>query len=599
MNERPKRHPELNLLRACVAIVLAPLVLRGTSCGQDFDFHLESWMEAARQWRQGVLCPHWVASANFGAGEPRFIFYPPLSWILGGILGTIFPWTWTPVAFTAICVLALGIGFYKMACEWMPSPSAEIGACLYAASPYIFFVIYERSALGELLAAVWLPLLVLYALRQKPSTPQLALVVAALWLTNAPAAVMGSYALVIVAAVAAVSQRRFALLARAASGLALGLGLAAVYIVPAIYEQRWVQIARAVMPGMRVQDSFLFEHTGMAYHDQVLRTASWISVVLLIATAAAAVVSYLTRKSQPREQQYSPVPAAESATDGSGLAKRMPGRPVPLRKPLLALAILIAFLLFPVSKFLWNFLPELRFLQFPWRWLLVLGLVFATLAGLALRESIPSRHVKIFRAAAVLLVAVIFCAHAWRHFWLRCDEEDNVRAQVATLDRQGFEGTDEYTPKGADNGDIQQNLAPIRVLNAPGADQADSSVEENPDWDPSDDDLVPAIIQFQHWKTEHITAEIQSPQPGYAVLRLMDYPAWRVLVNGNPVPRRGQHHRDDGLITVPIPAGTSTIDVRYTATPDLWAGRIVSVLSLAIWAVLLLAHSAKSRAQQL
>lgn len=582
---RGSKPEELNLLRACVAIAIVPLALRGTSCGQDFDFHFDSWMEALRQWTQGVIYPHWVASANFGAGEPRFVFYPPFSWTLGAILGVFFPWTWTPFAFTILCLLAMGISFYKMACEWMPPRDAETAACLYVINPYIFFVVYERSACGELLAAVWLPLLILYALRpdrapaptiwsnQVRSALPLALIVAALWLTNAPAAVMGSYSLVIIAIVAAISQRRWNLLGRAACGMALGLGLAAIYLIPAIYEQSWVEIARAIMPGMRIQDSFLFEHTGMAYHDQVLRTASWIAVLLVAATAIVIVLSYLMRKSEIPKQQV-------------------------LRAPLLALAAIIAFLLFPFSKFAWYAVPELRFLQFPWRWLLVLGLIFATFAGTALanssqannnpRESIPNRRGKILRIAAVLALAAIFATHAWRHFWLVCDDEDNVRAQVATLHEQGFEGTDEYTPKPADNGDIQQNLPPVRILHDPDADEADSSIEENPDWDPNTDDIIPAMIQIERWQTEHMTAEIQSPQPGYAVLRLMDYPAWSVRLNNAPISSRPV--RDDGLVTVPIPAGNSTIDVRYATTPDVWAGRILSLVALFVWLALWLAY---------
>jgi hypothetical protein len=557
MNAKWKRQPELNLLRGCVLIVIAPLALRGTSCGQDFDFHLESWMEALRQWQQGVIYPHWVASANYLAGEPRFVFYPPFSWTLGAILGIFFPWTWVPIAFIVLCVLAMGLSFYKMACEWMPPHNAEIAACLYAISPYIFFVIYERSALAELLAAVWLPPLLLFALRRKPSTLQLSLTVAALWLTNAPAAVMGSYMLAVIAAVAAISQRTWKLVIRAACGMALGLGLAAIYIIPAVYEQRWVQIARAIMPGMRVQDSFLFEHTGMAYHDQVLRTASWIAVALVIATAIAAVLSYRARNPQP------------------------------LRTPLIVVAALIVFLLFPTSKFIWNGIPELRFLQFPWRWMLVLGLILAVFVGTALPHAVLTRRTKILRFAVVLAVAAIFCVHAWRHFWLVCDDEDNVTAQIATLHDKGFEGTDEYAPIRTDNGDIQQDLAPIRVVDSPDADEADSSIEENPDWDPDMDDLIPAIVQVRRAQTQHITAEIHSPQPGYAILRLMDYPAWRVRLNNVLVTSRP--HRDDGLITVPIPAGTSTIDVQYATTPDVLAGRIVSLVSLVVWLVLWLA----------
>ncbi len=567
MNEKSKRQspsrPELILFLACVAIAIAPLALRGTSCGQDFDFHLESWMEAARQWYQGVFYPHWVASANYQAGEPRFVFYPPLSWMLGAILGTFFPWAWTPILFTTICLLAMGAACYKMACEWLPPNTATLAACFYVISPYVFFVIYERSACAELLAAVWFPLLVLYTLRDKPSTLQLALTVAALWFTNAPAAVMGSYALAIIVLVATITERRWTLLARAASAVALGLGLAAVYIIPAVYEQRWVEIDRAIMPGMRIQDSFLFEHTGMAYHDQVLRTASWIATFMLVATLLAVIASFRAEKVKP------------------------------LRAPLIALAALIAFLQFPISKFLWNIAPELRFLQFPWRWLLVLGLIFAIFAAVMLALNTLKTTRKMLNVLFVIAFAAVFCIHAWSHFWLFCDDEDNIRAQIATFHDNGFEGTDEYTPAPADNASIQQNLAPIRVVSSPDGDEADSSIEENPDWQPNENDLVPAIIQIRRWNVEHMTADVQTDHPGYAILRVMDYPAWRVQVNKVTIHDRPR--RDDGLVVIPISVGTTTIDVQYTTTRDMWAGRIVSLITLVLWLTL----AAKTRRMHL
>jgi hypothetical protein len=574
---------ELILFLACVAVILAPLALRGTSCGQDFDFHLQSWMEAARQWQHGVFYPHWLSSANYRAGEPRFVFYPPLSWMLGALLGTTFPWIWTPILFTTTCLFAMGAACYKMASEWAPPRPAALSACFYVISPYIFFVIYERSACAELLAGAWLPLLILYALRERPSTPQLALIVAALWFTNAPAAVMGSYALPVIAIVAAISQRRWTLLVRAASALALGLGLAAVYIIPATYEQRWIQIARVIMPGMRPRDSFLFEHTGLAYHDQVLRTASYIATITLVATLFAALASLRARKPQP------------------------------LRAPLIALAILIAFLQFPISKIVWTAAPELRFLQFPWRWLLVLGLIFAVLVAISLRHSALTRRGRILLFIGALAFATVFTIHAWRHFWLYCDDEDNIAAQIATLHGTGFQGTDEYTPSFADTGNIQLNLAPVRFVESWDGDEADSSIERNPDWQPNQDELLPAIIQIQRWQPEHMTAEVQTTQPGYALFRLMDYPAWRVRVNGKLIHRptgvpeaqasewreagvptdrsssvgwdeqtHGQPVRNDGLLIIPIPAGTSTVDIQYSTTPDMWIGRIISLIALAL-----------------
>jgi hypothetical protein len=552
-----------SLVLASVGIALLPLAWRGASCGHDFDFHLESWMEVVRQWHQGVLYPHWVASANYGAGEPRFVFYPPLSWMLGAFLGAILPWTWTPLTLTLIALLAMSASFFRMAREWIPEDNAALAACLYVLNPYILFVAYERTAYGELLAGVWMPLLVLYSLRKAPALPQLALVIAALWLTNAPGAVMGCYTLALIVLWTALAERRWSFIARATGAVTLGLSLSAFYLVPAVYEQRWVEITRAIAHGMRIEDSFLFEHTGEAFHDQVLHTASWIAVTLLAFTAIAAILSVRNRQGAPRP---------ESETWGTT-------GPESHTSALIAAAVLIACLLLPFSDPLWRHAPELKFLQFPWRWLLVLSLIAAFLAGTALRGEARTRRAILLRALAILLLACAMSGLAWRSFWQPCDDEDNIRAQIATFNDTGFEGTDEYTASPADNGDILQHLPQVRVLREPDADQADSSIAENPEWRPNPSDAETAQIHIQRWNVEHISATIDSATPGFAVLRLMDYPAWRVQINGRPAARP---RRDDGLMTIPIATGTSRIDVQYTATPDVWIGRAISLLAILI-----------------
>ena len=503
-----------------------------------------------RQWHQGVVYPHWAASANYGAGEPRFVFYPPLSWMLGALLSLVMPWIRVPLVFTMIALAAMGASFFRMAREWMPEDNAALAACLYVANPYVLFVAYERAAYGELLAGAWMPLLVLFALCAKPAMVELAVVISGLWLTDAPAAVMGCYALAVVVAVAAFTDRRWNLIGRAAGGTALGLGLAGFYLVPAIYEQRWVEIQRAVAQGMRVEDSFLFRHTGEAFHDQVLRTASWIAVVLLAATAIAAAFSYRARRARG------------------------------LLRSLTVLGLVIACLLLPFSDIAWLHTPELAFLQFPWRWLLVLSLILAVLTGLALRGEGATRGAVLSRVAAVVVVAGCVSGVAWVYFWQPCDEEDNVQAQLATFRGEGFEGTDEYTATPADNGDIQQGLPLIRVLRSTGGDEANSSVAENPEWQAGSADLQPSEIQIRRWDAERMSATIQSGA-GFAVLRVMDYPAWRVSVNGTPANARPR--REDGLMTIPIAAGTSEIEVRYWATRDVWLGRFLSLIAVVLW----------------
>jgi hypothetical protein len=533
-----------SLLIALTALLaVGTLVVRGNTCGHDFDFHLLSWMEVVRSWHAGLMYPHWVQDANFGAGEPRLIFYPPVSWLLGGLLGSIVGWHAAPVVFVLLALLGAGISMYLLAREWAPPDAATLAACLYIASPYAMFVAYERSALGELLASAWLPLMVLFALRRRSSIAALSLTVAALWLTNSPAAVIGSYLLAVLALAMWIAEGRPWPALRAAGGMALGLGLAAFYIVPAAFEQRWVQINRAINPGMRVEDSFLFAHTANPFHDQVLRTASWIFLAEL---AVASLFAYLAWKKQ---------------TGGRARIAITASLPV------------ILLLQLPVSDVIWKHTPHMKFLQFPWRWLVALSLVVCVLAGMTLDKLRPKA------SWCLLLIVAAMAIGGGLLFFQPCDDEDAVTAQVAGFRTgQGTQGTDEYTPVGVDSGSVQQDLPMVRVLRAPEDDTADSAKGDNPDWRAGDPGSITAKADARRWNGEHWLFNVVTPETGYAVLRLMDYPAWRVTVDGKPAQDRPG--RGDGLMAVPVTAGSHAIEVHWSASSDVIAGREISAIAL-------------------
>ena len=537
------------LLIGCTALLATGmLVLRGNSCGHDFDFHLLSWMEVARAWHSGIAYPHWVQDANFGAGEPRLIFYPPASWLLGGLLGTISGWHAAPVLFVLLALLGAGSSMYLLAREWAPPAAASFAACLYIANPYAMFVAYERSALGELLAAAWFPLMILFALRTRSSIALLGLSVAALWLTNSPAAVMGSYLLAVLALGMWIVEGRPWPALRAVGGIALGLGLAAFYIIPAAFEQRWVQIDRAIIPGMRVEDSFLFAHTTNAFHDQVLWTASWIFIAEVVLASIAAYLAW---------------------------RKRSGGRP---RMVLTALLPILLLLQLPASYVIWKHTPHLKFLQFPWRWTLALSVVTCLLAGMAVKKT--NRWTAML---ATLFIAAMAIGSGLL-FFQPCDDEDAVAPQIAGFRQgQGTQGTDEYTPAGADNSAVQQHLPLVRVLPAAQDDTADSSKGDNPDWRAGAAGGISATVNVKRWNAEHWVVSVVTPETGYVVLRLMDYPSWRVTVDGRPV--QGRPVRDDGLMTVPVTTGNHVMEVQWAATRDVIDGRLISAFSLLALAI--------------
>jgi hypothetical protein len=563
-------------------VASAPRLLRGVSCGHDFDFHLVSWMETQRSWSEGVLYPHWAQTPNWDAGEPRFVFYPPLTWILGAALGYILNWIWVPAAVTFLFLACAGLATRALARQFLPAPNATLAGILAAITPYGLFCAYERTAFSELAAAAWIPLLLLFALRRVEtrsapaarafdgSATPLALILAAVWLTNAPAGVMATYLLAFTALVAAYSERAWWPILRAAIATPIALGLAAFYLVPAAWEQRWIAIQQAVDVGMRIQDSWLFaRHSSpdLEFHDRVLLYASTI-FAFTAAMAGLAFLVALVRHKLPRTTRRYWLP--------------------------LALLIPILFLLqVSLSEPVWNLLPKLPFLQFPWRWLTVLGVPYTVF--LAAATPLSSRRARWAAAIGWTAIFLVFASIASLTFFQFCDDEDNPRAQSAIFKAAtGVEGTDEYAPVGADNTLVASELPQGCLIADPEQELGFTESDGTVDWSP-DQGSCEQTFPAQLWQNEHKSLRLNSKHAGFLILRLRRYPAWQIAVNGHATATVTP--REDGLIVLPIPAGPSTIDARWTATPDVLLGRWISLASiLPLFALWIYERQRRSRA---
>src|SRR5437764_13460515 len=109
----------ITVLLGTALLGIVPLLVKGNVAAHDLQFHLSSWNEVAGQWRQGIVWPRWAAMANYGFGEPRFIFYPPLSWLLGGFLALWFPVRALPAVFSFIAFFAAGCGMFALARKYL------------------------------------------------------------------------------------------------------------------------------------------------------------------------------------------------------------------------------------------------------------------------------------------------------------------------------------------------------------------------------------------------------------------------------------------------------------------------------------------------
>jgi hypothetical protein len=210
-----------------------------------------------------------------------------------------------------------------------------------------------------------------------------------------------------------------------------------------------------------------------------------------------------------------------------------------------------------ISNPLWNVLPKLRFMQFPWRWMLCLGIPFTMLTAMGVRRW--------WARAALYFAMLAVIAVGWQHFqapwWDNKADLREMQDNMAT-DGAGYEGVDEYTPAGADPSVVDKDARRVTV-----------------------DGPAHAAIRVSEWGAERkqFTAEMSAPDQ--LALHLFNYPAWRVEVNGREV--QAGSREGTGQMLIPVEMGENRVQIVFVRTWDRTVGAWISLLAI-ILAVLLL-----------
>ena len=305
--------PAIILFAALVAIT--PELIRGNSCGHDFDFHLVSWFDALNAWRHGILYPHWTPSANYGAGEPRFVFYSPLTWMMGAALGAFLPWTWVPIALTFLLLAGTGLATRALAREALSEDAATLAGCAALFSGYRSSPRTNAPPSPSLPADVDSARAPVRASQERPGEAESEHRVQPSQSQGSPSPLQ--------AALAFESNRRRDGLLPACRRRAGAVWRSSVHgrscyaprrrarsawdLSPSIlslpaWEQRWVDIHQATQDkGQTPENSWLFavhNDPALAYHDVVLHTVSKIAI-LMIAIALCALLLCRLRSRLP------------------------------------------------------------------------------------------------------------------------------------------------------------------------------------------------------------------------------------------------------------------------------------------------------------
>ena len=548
--------------------------------------------------QEGILYPRWQPDFAFGYGYPFFNIYGPLSTYAGELFHLLgLDFTGAVKTVFALSVVCSGLAMYGFVKQVLGRRAALVAAVAYMVIPYRLFDLYVRAALAESVAYVFVPL-VLWAAWATLHHPRLANVAglacayAALMVTSPLVTLLLTLILVFYVAFLALARLNDEQPWRALSreslwplaghlahillpvglGLLLGLGLSAVFALPAMLENRFVRVdqwygGRYAWGGDFVEffqffsPAWGFGASEPGPNDNVSFQLGAVPVVLSL----FALVPLLRQK-----------------------ARTHLGRPAVLLLSFFAILTAIAVLLMlSVSAPLWQTLPLVRLAQFPWRLLALTVVSMAFLCGVAARGT---GRLAAFLDISTLVLAALLVLGSLPYMQAKLSQQEVSLAGLMRFQQSA----DEMTGSTA-------------------------WVHEIPSWSPMADYYIAgepittkvdyAFLYQQESGTdartidfgvEHELVEVLSERPFLLSFNTFYYPGWHAylldpetdaIVKELPIALRGEL----GLITVRVPGGLNRVLLRFEPTTIRRLGLAITFLSALLMALLIVGGLALRR----
>lgn len=531
-------------------LLMLPIFVAGFPSGADIRHHYRWSFYFYEALREGSIYPRWLAGVNRGYGSPVMFYYAPLQFYVVAAFRMVV--RDALLAITLSCWLGLALSgstMYIFVSSLLSRRAALLASVVYMTSPYMFFDLYRVNALSELWTFVWIPL-VLDATRRIArgegwrAAAYLALGYGLLLFTHVPIPFIVTLMLPIYALVLTRDKRR---LVQMMAGLALGVGLSAVFLVSVLFETKYVHIGQALE--QRYTDAFLFEDLGVitgifgrADYPAIAgyaREANLVVMALALLFVLASVIIWIERKSIERFV-------------------------LNLSIALWVIAAVSLFMTTRLTKLLWDNIHRLQYLQSPVRWLVIVLCATSLLTALAASALTTARKGRRVVYIASLAVVVAFNLAVSAHV---STQERASRDGLQT--KMSHQDVPEYLPLWWD-GLFHKEFDDSSVLVADG--EAEVS--------PIDDQGSKQRYQV-HAKTE---ARLK--------FRSVYFPGWVARIDDKNVDIQ---RSAEGLIQVIVPVGEHLLTLRFEPTWRHIKAGIVSAASVLILVAML--YSTRRRNQ--
>lgn len=586
--------------------LIVPFLQSGLPNTADAEIHLHRIISAAVNMDAGYFYPRWTPYLHHGFGYPIHNFYAPGLHIIGAILYLLTPLDGVTIfkLLQLFFTLLYPLGAYRFARTFTGRTGALVAAAVYTYAPFRFDELWLQTNLSQFCAMALLPFL-FSSLAHSIQTPQkrsvaiIAFFFGAITLLHHPTGFLtapfaGLYALWMalfgiqhnnphtnpsplhsphpvgrefvteqqvpfpmvwrgdLGVRLSFASLRLKILFIPIMGLLLGMGLSAIFWLPALAEFRYVQISS-------IQRGTFNAASNLIALNDLLRP-----------------ILPIDRNLQNPQRFFSPGLVQIIMASIGFLATIIFRRKLSVwafQNVVIGtlFALLALFLMTPTSAWLWENLPIANFVVYPWRLLGVLAL--AVIPAIAvLPDFFPVRW---RNGIAGGLLGIVFMTalpmlYAPLNFYI---PGDLVPGEAFVYEKRtgnlGLTSGNEYLPIWAKERPIggspmEHQLFEWRV------DLYEESLPEN---------AVFARVTQECAKT--LTCyQLETPQAFKLLFNQMYYPGWHITLDNAPieVTPEGVH----GLIGLEMPAGKHTLTIQYAGTTIQHIGTLISLISIFI-----------------
>jgi hypothetical protein len=562
----------------------------------DGPAHLMRQAELNRAWQEGNFYPRWGTDLALGHGMPIFSYAPPSLYHLT----QLFHLTGLPLdeAMKAVLVadfLLYSLGMFLFARRIFGPAPALVAAAAYVYAPYRLREAYIQGNYGQFTGLAFYPLIcwAFHGLITDGRPRYLvaaAVSLAGLLLSHnissmifAP--LLAAYLLFLLITNRLMSKREgspesqayafrslLAATTRTAAGGLLGLGLAAIFWLPAFGERDQIKLEGITRGFFDFRENFISLSEFLspplpldlaAINPEFPLSLGWPQIL----AAGLGMISLLFVSFRSADQAAVP--------GGRNRVQRM------AHTLFFSLFLLLyAYLVLPYSQPVWESVPLLELAEFPWRMLgpAIFCASFLAAPGAALfieKLTINRKEMSFIIVNGSILVIIalnLYYLYPTQFIpWGTPTPADAFHYEVVS-GAIGTTSTGEFLPRAAQRHPEPDTLWPDYEAGRPPQKLDPATLPPG------------AIVKTISHRSESDSLAVNTPQEFVATLRTLYWPGWQLYLNGEPwsfsvTPQTG-------LIQTTIPPGQHTLILRLESTPLRSLGQGLSLVSLILLIVI-------------